>query len=318
MRTKILELLKSQEQISGAEISKALGISRTAVWKHIQKLQEEGYVIEAATKSGYRLKSVPDTLLAQELEPLLTTRELGRNFIFRREVTSTNDELRQLADAGAPAGTVLLAEVQTKGKGRLGRHWISPSGVGIWFSMLFRPDLPVARAPEYTLVTAVAVAEALQSFGLDAKIKWPNDVLIDGAKVCGILSEMRGDMDGLHWLIVGAGINVGQQALPEEIAATATSLALASGKSLRRSQVAAAVLNKMEYYSDLLQQQGFEPIRQRWLANAMVIGKEVKARTPSGVFEGIAMDLDANGCLLLRNADGKSTTVITGDIVVCE
>jgi len=315
MRQQILSLLKENPNISGADISKALGISRTAVWKHIQRLEEEGYEIEARQGTGYSLRKVPDSLLPAEIRPFLNTRYLGQNIIYKQQVTSTNTVLRQQASQTA-TGTVLLADEQTAGRGRLGRNWIAPAGTGIWMSLLLRPKLPPQQASLFTLATAVGVAQALNDMGYHAGIKWPNDVLIDGRKVCGILGEMQGDMDGIHWLIMGIGINVTLTSLAPEIENTATSLVLSGKKPLARGFVAASVLNALEESYDLLEQEGFAPIRERWQKNAVMLGCQVSVVTAQEKFQGTALDLDEDGCLILEETDGGRRQIIAGDILL--
>ncbi len=317
MRQKILQLLKENSYISGEAISEALGISRTAVWKHIKRLEDEGYQIKARRGAGYTLLSVPDSLLPGEIRPFLKTRYLGQNIIYKQQVSSTNTALRRLA-AETVAGTVLFADEQTAGRGRLGRGWIAPAGTGIWMSLLLRPQLPSRQAALFTLSTAVGVAQALRDMGYEAGIKWPNDVLIGGRKVCGILGEMQGDIDGIHWLIMGIGINVGLTSLPPEIEKTATSLALAGNTPPARGMIAAAVLNALEENYDLLEREGFAPIRERWQKNAVMLGSQVSVVTPQGKFQGLAVDLDEEGCLVLEEAEGGRRQIIAGDILLQE
>jgi BirA family biotin operon repressor/biotin-[acetyl-CoA-carboxylase] ligase len=316
MREKILQLLASGEVVSGDTISTTLGISRTAVWKHIRQLRQLGYDVAAVRGNGYQLLCRPDKVNSWEMAPYLTTQRLGRDVIYLETVDSTNRYLRDLADQTPIAtGTVVCAETQTAGRGRFQRHWESPAGGGIWFSLLLRPQVPPAQASHFTLAAAVAVSETLRQEGISAGIKWPNDVLVEGRKVCGILAEMRGDCDNIDWLILGIGLNVGITHFPQTVQKAATSLAL-EGKNCPRPYLAAAILNKLEPYCMMLETQGFSPIRQKWRTLSCMLGDKVTVHTPKDDYCGIAEDLDENGCLVLRLAEGGRQVVLTGDVLL--
>ncbi len=319
MRDKIFAILTDTEDfVSGEAISEQLGITRAAVWKHIKALEEEGYEIEAVRKKGYRLLS--GGVRQVEIAPYLQTKWLGRTQHYQPEVSSTNDVAKQLAEADSPHGTAVLADRQSSGRGRLGRAWVSPPGMGIWLSVLLRPQMDPTFAPQITLATAVGVAKGLCSLGYEAGIKWPNDILINGKKICGILTEMRTDMDRVHWVVVGIGINAMNSSFPVELQDVATSLAIereatGKGQAVMRAEATAAVLNSLEEAYDTLFHQGFDQIREEWLHYNVTIGKKVKINTINNTFLGIAKAMDGEGHLIVTTEKGKEKTVVSGDVV---
>ncbi len=315
IREQIFNMLYEAEgYVSGEQISAELGISRSAVWKHIKALQDEGYTVEAVRNKGYCL--VANGIRPAELQPYLQTKWLGRQYQSLSEVDSTNIYAKNLANGGAPDGTVVAADMQTLGRGRLGRAWSSPKGTGLWFSLVLRPQITPDKAPQITLTTAVGVAAALRELGYDAGIKWPNDIYIGSRKLCGMLTEMHATMEKVEWVVVGIGINCLNKELPPEIADIATSLALAEDKPVVRAEVLGAVLNKLEYYYELLYTQGFGRIREEWLANNITLGKRVKISTLNETFFGKALDMNEDGSLLVEREDGDkdSFTLVTGDV----
>ncbi len=213
MKTEIIKLLKAApDYVSGQELCETFGVSRTAVWKVIRQLQEDGYEIEAKRNRGYRLGDSGDVFTGAELRSLLNTRWVGHNLVFLEQVDSTNEEAKRQAEKGAPDGTLVAAAEQSAGKGRRGRTWISEKGTGVWMSLLLRPDFPPECASMLTLVAAMAVEKGISRVtGVDGQIKWPNDVVIEGKKVCGILTEMSTEMECIHYVVVGIGINVGTE-----------------------------------------------------------------------------------------------------------
>jgi BirA family biotin operon repressor/biotin-[acetyl-CoA-carboxylase] ligase len=313
IRDKIFTLLlDADDYVSGEQISNELGVSRAAVWKHIKALQDEGYTIDAVRRKGYRLQS--NGIRYEEIEPYLQTEWLGREFRYLPEVDSTNIAAKNWATEGAPNGAIVAADLQTSGRGRLGRAWSSPPGTGIWFSIVLRPLISPDRAPQITLTTAVGVAAALRELGYDAGIKWPNDIYIGGRKVCGMLTEMHGSMESVEWVVPGIGINCLTKDFPPEIAETATSLALASDKPVIRAQVAAAIFNKLEQYYTVLYEQGFAEIRKEWLANNITLGKRVKITTLTETMFGEAIDMQEDGSLLVKKEGGDEFALVTGDV----
>ena len=301
---------------SGEALSSKLGLSRTAVWKHVEALRGKGYRIEAAPARGYRLVEVPDRLTQLELSPLLSTHDLGRAIHFHETVGSTNELAFRLAHDGAEHGEVVVAEQQTAGKGRRGRAWISPPGLNLYFSAVLRPELPSQRAPELTLVAAVALTEVLRESGAEAFIKWPNDVQIDGRKVAGILTELSAEPERVHFVVLGVGVNLNAQPghFPEELRSTATSLALVRGQRVPRALFAAALWNRLEEWLDLHLETGFAAVRQRWKELSSTLGQEVLVRTDRREFQGLAEDIDTSGALLVRTKDGSIERVLAGDV----
>ncbi|MCR6545293.1 biotin--[acetyl-CoA-carboxylase] ligase [Dehalobacterium formicoaceticum] len=318
MKNEVLRFLREQEEyLSGEEISRRLGISRTAVWKQINTLKKEGYEIASQTRIGYRLISVPDRLYPEEIQKQLRTNLVGRNMIYRERVDSTNILARQTGETGFVDGTVILAEEQTAGKGRLGRVWHSPMGTGINMSLLLRPAIPVSDAAKITLLTGAAVARGLEEItGLKIGIKWPNDLQIQGKKVSGILTEIKADMDQIHYLIVGIGINVNEQDFPEELRETATSLHMEVGRQVSRIETAAVVLNHWEEIYQRFLTQGFTVVREEWKQYAVTLGKEVHVRTINETIHGQALDIDEDGLLLVQDEDHQIHRIMAGDVTL--
>lgn len=301
--------------ISGATLSDKLGLSRTAVWKYVETLRRLGYTIEAQPARGYRLLQVPDRLTALEVLPLLSTRELGRTLHHFEAVASTNAQAFELAQEGATHGEVVIAETQTAGKGRRGRAWVSPPGKNLALSVVLRPELPPARAPELTLVAAVALAETLNEAGAEARIKWPNDVQLDGRKVAGILTELSADTERVHFVIVGIGVNLNStlEDFPEELQPHVTSVGRARGQPVPRALFTAALLTRLEAWLDTWQEQGFGPIRAQWKALSSTLGQDVLVRGEARELRGVAEDIDESGALLVR-VDGTLERVLAGDV----
>ncbi len=301
--------------VSGETISDKLGLSRAAVWKHVNALRSQGYRIDAIPARGYRLVEIPDRLGELELRPLLNTREIGHALHWLSEVGSTNDVARKLADEGAAHGEVVLAESQTGGRGRRGRSWSSPSGVNVYLSVVLRPELPPARAPELTLLAAVAVCEAIRGAGVAAVIKWPNDVLVEDRKLAGILTELAADPDRVQWVVLGIGVNVNAEAtdFPEELRAIATSLATERREQVPRVLFTAALLSRLEEWLDRHAALGFEPVREAWRSMSSTLGRRVRVVAPGRELTGVAEDVDAGGALLVRTAHGLER-VLAGDV----
>jgi BirA family biotin operon repressor/biotin-[acetyl-CoA-carboxylase] ligase len=301
---------------SGEALSAKLGLSRTSVWKHVEALRGKGYRIDAVPARGYRLVDVPDRLSALELTPLLSTHHLGQSIHFHESLPSTNAAAFRLAADGAEHGEVVITEQQTAGKGRRGRVWVSPPGMNLAFSAILRPDLPPQRAPELTLVAAVALAETLREAEADALIKWPNDVQIAGRKVAGILTELSAEPDRVHFVVLGIGVNLnaGPEDFPPEVAATATSLSQALGRRVNRALFTTSLWNRLEEWLDLHHEVGFEPVRERWKQLSATLGQEVLVRTDRSELRGVAEDIDAAGALLVRTAGGSVERVLAGDV----
>ncbi|HHY92101.1 MAG TPA: biotin--[acetyl-CoA-carboxylase] ligase [Firmicutes bacterium] len=312
----VLKLLAGQPDsyTSGEEISRALGVSRTAVWKYISDLRRSGYDIEAHPRLGYRLQGRPDKLLPTEVRSGLKTARLGQAVHYFATITSTNDVARDLAERGAPEGTLVVAEEQRSGRGRRGRAWASPPGVGIWASLVLRPDFLPSQAPLLTLTAAVAGAEAIhQVTGLTAGIKWPNDLLLGGRKVAGILMELSAELDAVLYVILGIGINVNTAAFPAEIAPVATSLYREAGRSVSRRELLQAFLERFEYWYDRLPEEA-EALRNRWRELSVTLGRRVTVISPQFTVAGVARNIDREGALLLETETGDLVRILSGDV----
>lgn len=316
---RILELLRRQEGfLSGEDIGRELSITRAAVWKGIKKLREEGYEIEAVTNRGYRLTN-PETMYnKRELEQGLKTKTMGQTIYFYEETDTTNNRARELALEGAPEGTLVVAEKQTAGRGRRGKVWESPLGTGIWMSLVLRPQIMPAEASVLTLLCGLATAEAIEvETGLSAGIKWPNDILINGKKAVGILTEMDCEMSEVHFVIPGIGINVNTASFPPEIAEIATSLYLECGKTVSRRRLVHRVLERLEeHYETFLWTGSFAAMLEDYRKHCITLGKEVHVlgREP---FFAEALDITPEGELLVRRADnGKEEVVFSGEVSI--
>lgn len=315
----MLDILREHRgaYISGEEISRRLSISRTAVWKQINKLREEGYEFEAVSRKGYRLVFAPDKLEEGDVLEGLQTKSFGRHLNLMEVTSSTQEAARLLAEEGAPEGTLVIAEEQTGGRGRQGKRWYSPARKGIWMSLLLRPQRPLSFAPQLTLLTAVAVCRAIRKVtGVDAGIKWPNDLLVQGKKICGILIESVGEDERIKYCIAGIGIdvNVELEELPTELHTVATSLKIESGQTQSRATLISAVMNELEQLYNLYEEEGFAPIRHLWEALSVTLGKRVTVKTPRGETEGTAEALDETGALVLLDDTGNIITIFSGDV----
>ena len=320
-RQKILSLLhQAQDYLSGEEMSKALGISRAAVWKAVDALRQEGYQIDSAPRRGYRLRSAPDLLTAGEITPFLHTSELARPLIVLESVDSTNNYLKQHS-AQLPHGAAVVADRQTGGRGRLGRRFLSPAGKGVYCSVLLRPRTAPAQAVNLTAWVAVAVCDAIEdAAGVRPGIKWTNDIILGGRKVCGILTEMsiEGESGALQHLVTGIGINVNQgpEDWPEELGDIAGSLAQALGHPVGRGRLAACLLNALErmYHAWLAGDKA--PWLERYRRDCVTVGRQVRLIGPGGEENAFALSIDDDFALLVRTGDGKERRVTTGEVSV--
>ncbi len=319
---KILDVLRNNADfyISGEELCKLADISRAAIWKHIEKLREEGYDIEASPHLGYRLVSAPDRLIPSEIKWKLKTKVFGKEIISYRKVDSTNDAAYELAEKGLKEGTVILAEEQGSGKGRHGRVWLSPPKGGIYMSCILRPIMTPNEIPRITLLAAVAAAKSIRkSTGLSAMIKWPNDILIDGKKVCGILTEMKAEQDSVDFIILGMGINVTTPAknLPRGASSLKEELCHAGNAAeLSRVDIVRKVLEALEAEYNTLKENGFKPIIEEWKALSAMLGSRIKVIMQNRTFEGRAHNIDPDGALVVRLDSGVLEKVSSGDIVM--
>lgn len=320
MRTKILGLLRGREgYLSGEDISRQLDVSRTAIWKHMQTLKQEGYDIESHPRLGYKLRQVPDLLLPEEIRSRLTTAKFGRGIIhYFAEIESTNNEAKRQAAAGCAEGTIVLAEAQVSGRGRLSRGWFSPFGRGVWLSIVLRPPFPPQEAPKCTMMAAVAVNRAIRRVtGIQSGIKWPNDILFQGKKLVGILTEMSAEMDAINHVVIGMGINVNieQQEFPAELSDIATSLAAAAGHPISRLELLIAILEELEGVYQQAIATGFKEIFEQWRQQSITLGQAVNVIGVTNQFTGVAVDIDDDGALLVQTTEGVER-VIAGDVSI--
>ena len=307
------------ECLSGEALSSKLGLSPTEVYRQIEALRSLGYRIESRGRAGYRLVSVPDRLTPLEIDTFLTTHDLGRELHHRAVIDSTNALAHILAGEGAFHGEAVVAEHQTQGRGRRGRTWISPPEQNIYLSVILRPDLEASRAPELTFVAGVAIAESLRTaFNLPVDLKWPNDLLVHGLKLAGILTELGTKKDRIDYVVLGLGLNVNMETedFPEEIASTATSLRIELGQSLDRPLLCAAILSSLEAWYDRWLEEGFEPVREMWQTLSATLQRPVRVLLGEDVqgFDGIAEGIDARGSLLVRRANGVLERVVAGEV----
>jgi len=319
MKGEILKLLKESDgYLSGQELCERFGVSRTAVWKVINQLKEEGYEIEAVRNKGYILKGSADVLSKEELESTIHTKWAGAQVAFFEETDSTNNEIRRLAEQGAPHGTLAVAERQLGGKGRRGRVWTSPAGVGIWMSMLLRPQIDPMAASMLTLVMALSTRRGIEkATGLKSEIKWPNDLVLNKKKICGILTEMSTELMEIQYVIPGTGINVNQMEFPDDIKATATSLRIESGKIQKRSEIIAAIMEAFEgYYDTFIETQDMSGLIEEYNANLVNLGNEVCVLDPAGEYRGVSEGINKEGALLVRLSDGTLKEIISGEVSV--
>lgn len=327
MKTKILQALRQNPDgyVSGQELCQKFGVSRTAVWKAVKQLKESGYEIQAVQNRGYHLAAVPDILSVSEIASQLHTKWLGHQIRYFHELGSTNTEAKRIAEEAQNAdwhGTVVVADMQTAGRGRRGRSWNSPHGAGLFFTILLKPEIDPANAPMLTLVKAMAVVKGIhQVTGLLPQIKWPNDIVLNGKKIVGILTEMSAQVDYINHIVVGTGINVHHREFPEEIAETATSLELElmqTGREqhISRAQLLGAVLEHFElYYEKYLKTQDLSTLMEEY--NTMLANKDHRVRVldPLEEFEGIAIGINQRGELLV-DRDGKLARVSSGEVSV--
>lgn len=318
MKAAILKILRETgDYVSGQEICEKLGVSRTAVWKVIRQLQEEGYQVDAARSRGYRIIDGPDVMTAEEVESLLDTEWAGKPVVYYPETDSTNIRIRHLGDEGAPHGTLAVADRQTAGRGRRGRTWESPGGSCIYMSILLRPDLAPEKAPMLTLVMACGVAEGIMDFAdVKVQIKWPNDIIVSGKKLAGILTEMSTQVDYINHVTVGVGINVNVQNFPEEIQ-TATSLLSETGTQTKRAPVIAAVMKHFEEnYKIFMQTEDMSGLMEKYSSLLVNQGREVLILEKDAEYKAYAEGINQKGELVVRREDGTVENICAGEVSV--
>lgn len=315
---RILEILRAAgAEVSGQAICEQLGISRTAVWKHIGELRQIGYDITAHPRRGYLLQQTPNRPLALEVAPLLRTKFLGRRLHFVDAIDSTNRRLTAMAEDGAPEGSVLVADSQTGGRGRMGRTWFSPAGANLYVSMLLRPPVPPQQAPSLSLAVGVAAARALRALlpRLPVRIKWPNDLMLNGKKLGGILCEMRSEPDRVHYVVVGIGLNVNVAAeqFPPGLHDGAVSLKMATGRDVSRPQLLAELLAQTEAVYRPWIREGLAPFLKELETESFLKGRQLTVELPSGTVSGKAVGVTAAGALILETAAGRRE-ILSGDV----
>lgn len=321
MKTDILKLLRESESyVSGQQLCEHFGVSRTAVWKVIQQLKEEGYQIEAVRNKGYRITDIPDVMTREELESRMAgnTKWAGQKLYVYEEIDSTNIRAKQLGETGEPQGTLVVANRQSAGRGRRGRNWESPEGCGVYLSILLRPEFAPDRASMLTLVMAYSVAKALKECtGLDVQIKWPNDIVINGKKLVGILTEMSTEIDYINHVVVGVGINVNTEIFPEEIEDKATSLRIECGYKIQRSFIVAEVMKQFEQdYEMFLQKKDLSWLREKYDQLLVNCGREVMIHGAVEPYAAHALGISDTGELLVRLEDGSVEAVYAGEVSV--
>lgn len=319
MKSEILRLLKeSNTYISGQQLCEQFQVSRTAVWKVIDQLKKEGYQIEAVRNKGYRLIDSPDVMSKAEIESLMDTKWAGSNVVYYDEIDSTNNRAKEAGDNKAPHGTLFVADMQVAGKGRRGRVWQSPAGSSIYMTILLYPEISPLKAPQLTLAMAIAVAEGIKEVtGLDTKIKWPNDIVVNGRKICGILTEMSTEIDYINHVVIGAGINVNQDDFPEDIRKTASSLKMELGKQVKRSELIAAIMKSFEKdYEIFVKTEDLSGLQELYNSMLVNLDRDVKVLEPGNEYEAHALGINKTGELIVRTAEGEEKEIYAGEVSV--
>lgn len=320
MKDKILSLLKKNnfDYVSGEMISKELNITRSAIWKYMKALKEDGYKIDSVTNKGYLLLSSPDVITYGEICNSLTTKYIGRNYNYFSTIDSTSTKAKDLASKNYPEGTTIISELQTCGRGRMGRTWVSPSGKGLFFSIILRPNVDPYSVGILTFVAAAAIHKSLKSFNIDTTIKWPNDIYLDNKKVCGILTELNCELSSVNYVVLGIGLNVNTtlEDYPSDIQTVATSLKIHCGQNISRQLLLASILNNFE---DL-----YEKYKNNDITEALsicrnysnVIGKEIYLINKNSHEKVLAKNINDDGSLLVIDANNKERTIYSGEISV--
>lgn len=323
MKAEILKMLReTQGYLSGQQICEKFGVSRTAVWKVIRQLQEDGYQVEAVRNKGYRIVDSPDVMTKEELESLIETEWAGKNIVCYDVTDSTNLRVKQLGDEGAPHGTLVVADRQTAGRGRRGRSWESPAGCSIYMSVLLRPDIAPDKAPMLTLVMACSVAEGLRQCGKSfgdprIQIKWPNDIIINGKKLVGILTEMSTQIDYINHVTVGVGINVNTREFPEEIRETATSLYMECGHPVKRAPIIAAIMERLEVnYKKFIETKDLTKLLDTYHSMLVNLDRDVRILGEREQYQAHALGITPTGELIVRREDGREEEIYAGEVSV--
>ncbi|MCI5954738.1 MAG: biotin--[acetyl-CoA-carboxylase] ligase [Lachnospiraceae bacterium] len=319
MKAEILSLLRERgSYVSGQELCEHFNVSRTAVWKAVNQLKKEGYCIQAVQNRGYLLVSEDEVFGQNELESRMDTEWAGHPVSFYETINSTNLRAKLDADNGAPEGALVVADMQTAGRGRRGRTWSSPAGLNVYFTLILKPRYVPDKASMVTLVMALAVAEGIrETCGVEAGIKWPNDIVVNGKKVCGILTEMSVEKDFIHHVVIGVGINVGLQEFAPELADTATSLQAECGRKVPKAALVANIMKAFEkYYESFREKTDLSDLVDSY--NKMLVnrGKTVRVLDPKGEYSGVAEGINELGELLVELPDGHVENVYAGEVSV--
>lgn len=321
MKEKIIKALKDNkgEFISGQDLSDKLSVSRTSIWKHINSLKEEGYNIESISRKGHRLISSPDIINGDEIREYLNTKYIGRKILHFDSIDSTNIKAKEIAMSNNEEGIVIISEEQTKARGRLGRNWSSPKGKGIWMSIIVRPDINPLDASKITQITAATIYNAMNEMDIEVSIKWPNDIILNSKKVCGILTEMSAEIMQINYLVIGIGVNVNIESneFPEEIFAKATSLKAELKREINRKELVGRILNNFEYfYEQMIIKGTIKEALDICREKSILIGKKVRVIQKNQSVERIAVDLNEDGELLVKDEKGEITKLISGEVSV--
>ncbi|WP_461207002.1 biotin--[acetyl-CoA-carboxylase] ligase [Clostridium sp. DL1XJH146] len=320
MKYRILEMLKNSEQgfLSGQKISEELGISRAAIWKHMNTLKEEGYTIESVSRKGYKIISSPDILTLSEVHNKVKTEYIGKEIIHYDSIASTNTEAKKIAYE-TKEGTIIVAEEQIAGKGRMGRSWVSTKGKGIWMSIILKPEISPTKVPQITQIAAAAVAKALEELDIEVGIKWPNDIIINGKKICGILTEMSAEINMVNYAVLGIGMNVNNKEndFPGELKSKASSLFIEEKKEYSRKDIFVGIINYFEFfYEEYVKKGNMQEVLEICRTKSCVIGREIRMIEKGKEIIAKAVELNDNGELVVTLKNGNNRSIMSGEISI--
>ena len=325
IKTSILRMIRqSSGYVSGQSLCEALGVSRTAVWKYVNQLKEEGYEFDAVSNKGYRIVKYPDIITREEIESMLPEGLAVTNVVYYHETDSTNTRAKQAAEDGEKSGTLFITECQTGGRGRRGRTWESPAGSGIWMSLLLRPEIKPFDASMLTIVAAMGMKDAIEEIigagagqgGIHCKIKWPNDIVLGDRKICGMLTEMSAETDWINYVVIGIGVNVNTTEFDDSIKDTASSILLQTGSSVKRSDVVVAFARHFSrYYEKFLKECNLSGLADDYNKALINVGRDVKIVERDGSFVAKAVGIDETGSLIVEK-DGDTIRIVAGEVSV--
>lgn len=343
IKTSILRMIRqSRGYVSGQSLCEALGVSRTAVWKYVNQLKEEGYEFDAVSNKGYRIVKYPDIITREEIESMLPDGLAVTNVVYYHETDSTNTRAKQEAEEGEKSGTLFITECQTGGRGRRGRSWESPAGSGIWMSLLLRPEIKPFDASMLTIVAAMGMKDAIEEIigdgvtagagdgnvagdgagdgagkgGIHCKIKWPNDIVLGDRKICGMLTEMSAETDWINYVVIGIGVNVNTTEFDDSIKDTASSILLQTGRSVKRSDIVVAFAKHFsKYYDEFLKKCNLSGLADDYNKALINVGRDVKIVERDGSFVAKAVGIDETGSLIVEK-DGNTQRIVAGEVSV--